>query len=589
MDSLKRSFYIKNLIKLLIPMLIPILILGSLAISLIHLYLKEKINQENLNLLNQIQMNVEMIFNELDSINLTIAASAVEFIDLQNMLQKKWLDQKDYVKLASLKNMIDSPAIAHPYIDSIYIYIDNDNNRFLTSTTGGVVDLSTFEDTSWYKTISKKKISEAVWTEKRSIIRKPENFAPKKIEVISMYRSFTLANGDQGYIVLNVNASYLKDYLNSLYKIQGQNFLVMDQNYQVLFENHPVKLSSTKFKSMGINSKAISTMLIQNIPSIVFKVESEKYSWLFFSTIPKDSLYKLPYQLSMVTLMLLISSIIVGGIVAYYLTKRNFREIRSIVTILNRAEKGEPLPHLPSVVTDVHSFIIHKILTNFMEQSYMKVLLSERKYKMQALELSVHQSQLNPHFLFNTLETINWKVISLTKRPNEINEMIDNLATILRFSLDAKDNLVVLEDEIKHTKSYVDIQKIRHKDQFTCVWEYDEGVGKYYIVKLFLQPLIENSLQHGMIDLGRKLSIKVKIKSSSKYLLVSVIDNGAGIEAERLEDIRTKLKSNYSSSNHIGLYNTNKRFQLTYGENYGITIRSKPGWGTIVAVKVPIS
>ncbi|MEH7503726.1 histidine kinase [Neobacillus drentensis] len=589
MDSLKRSFYIKNLIKLLIPMLIPILILGSLAISLIHLYLKEKINQENLNLLNQIQMNVEMIFNELDSINLTIAASAVEFIDLQNMLQKKWLDQKDYVKLASLKNMIDSPAIAHPYIDSIYIYIDNDNNRFLTSTTGGVVDLSTFEDTSWYKTISKKKISEAVWTEKRSIIRKPENFAPKKIEVISMYRSFTLANGDQGYIVLNVNASYLKDYLNSLYKIQGQNFLVMDQNYQVLFENHPVKLSSTKFKSMGINSKAISTMLIQNIPSIVFKVESEKYSWLFFSTIPKDSLYKLPYQLSMVTLILLISSIIVGGIVAYYLTKRNFREIRSIVNILNRAEKGEPLPHLPSVVTDVHSFIIHKILTNFMEQSYMKVLLSERKYKMQALELSVHQSQLNPHFLFNTLETINWKVISLTKRPNEINEMIDNLATILRFSLDAKDNLVVLEDEIKHTKSYVDIQKIRHKDQFTCVWEYDEGVGKYYIVKLFLQPLIENSLQHGMIDLGRKLSIKVKIKSSSKYLLVSVIDNGAGIEAERLEDIRTKLKSNYSSSNHIGLYNTNKRFQLTYGENYGITIRSKPGWGTIVSVKVPIN
>ncbi|MGE7608039.1 cache domain-containing sensor histidine kinase [Peribacillus frigoritolerans] len=588
MDSLKRSFYIKNLIKLLIPMLIPILILGTLAISLIHLYLKEKINQENLNLLNQIQMNVDMIFDELDSINLTIAASAVEFIDLQNMLQKKWLDPMDYVKLASLKNMIDSPAIAHRYIDSIYIYIDNNNNRFLTSTTGGVVNLSTFEDTSWYKTISKKRISEAVWTEKRTIIRRPENFAPKKIKVISMYRSFTLANGNIGYIVLNVNTSYLKDYLNSLYKMQGQNFLVTDRDYQVLFENHPVNLSTTKIKSMGNHSKAISTMQIQKDPSIVFKVESEKYSWLFFSTIPKDSLYKLPYQLSMVTLILLISSIMVGGIVAYYLTKRNFREIRSIVNILNRAEKGEPLPHIPSVITDVHSFIIHKILTNFMEQSYMKVLLSERKYKMQALELSVHQSQLNPHFLFNTLETINWKVISLTKRPNEINEMIDNLATILRFSLDAKDNLVVLEDEIKHTKSYVDIQKIRHKDQFTCVWDCDPGVGKYYIVKLFLQPLIENSLHHGMIVKGKKLSIKVKIKSSSKYLLISVIDNGTGIEVERLEDIRAKLRSNYTSSNHIGLYNTNKRFQLSYGENYGITIRSKLGWGTIVTVKVPI-
>lgn len=219
----------------------------------------------------------------------------------------------------------------------------------------------------------------------------------------------------------------------------------------------------------------------------------------------------------------------------------------------------------------------------------MKVLLSERKYKMQALELSMHQAQLNPHFLFNTLETINWKVISLTKRPNEINEMIDNLATIFRYSLDAKDALVVLKDEIKHTKSYVEIQKIRHKDQFICIWEYDEDAEKYFVIKLFLQPLMENSLQHGMTGLSRKLSIKVKIKSSPTDLYVSVIDNGRGIEPAKLEDIRRKLKLNYTSSDHIGLYNTNKRVQLTYGENHGMKIWSKPGWGTVVAVKIPIN
>jgi len=589
MDSLKRSFFTKNLIKLLIPMLIPIVILGLLAITLIHLHLKEKINQENLNLLNQIQMNVEMIFDELNSINLTIAASAAEFIDLQNMLEKKWLDPEDYVKLASLKNTIDSPAIAHTYIDSIYIYVENGKKRFLTSTTGGVVDLSTYEDTSWYEDLHKENNGEDFWTKKRTITRKPANFPQKTFDVISMFRSFTLANGDHGYIVLNVNTAYLKDYLNSLYKMHGQNILVMDKNYQVLFENHPVTLTSAQTKSMGTTTKAINTLKIQGESSIVFKLESDIYRWSFFSTIPKGSLYKLPYQLSMVTLLLLFSSIIVGGIVAYFLTKRNFAEIHSIVNILNSAEKGEPLPHLPTVVRDVHSFIIHKILTNFMEQSYMKVLLSERKYKMQALELSVHQSQLNPHFLFNTLETINWKVISLTKRPNEINDMIDHLANILRYSLDAQDGLVFLKDEIKHTKSYVDIQKIRHKDQFTCVWECDEGVEKYFVVKLFLQPLIENSLQHGMAALGRKLSIKVKIKYSTTDLYVSVIDNGTGIEPAKLQDIRTKLKSNYTSSDHIGLYNTNKRLQLTYGENHGITIRSKLGLGTIVAVKIPIN
>ncbi|MEH7331923.1 histidine kinase [Neobacillus drentensis] len=570
-------------------MLIPIFILGSAAIPLIHFNLKEKINQENLNLLNQIQMNVEMIFDELNSINLTIAASAVEFIDLQNMLEKEWLDQEDYVKLASIKNTIDSPAIAHPYVDSIYIYIENDKNRFLTSTTGGVVDLNTFEDTSWYESLIKENSSDKVWTKKRTIVRKPENFPAKKIEVISVYRSFTLANGDLGYIVLNVNTTYLKDYLNSLYKMPGQNILVMDMTNQVLFENHPVHLTSSEIERMVTTQNEIDTLKIQNEASIVFKLESEKYSWLFFSSIPKSSLYKLPYQLIMVTIILLFLSIIVAGISAYFLTKRNFADIRSIITILNKAEKGEPLPHLPTVIKDVHSFIIHKIVTNFMEQSYMKVLLSERKYKMQALELSMHQSQLNPHFLFNTLETINWKVISLTKRPNEINDMIDHLANILRFSLDANDDLVVLKDEIKHTKSYVEIQKIRHKDQFTCVWELDEGIEKYYVVKLFLQPLIENSLEHGMTGLERTLSIKVRIKNSASFLNVSVIDNGTGIGAEKLMDIRSKLESAYSSSDHIGLYNTNKRLQLTYGEKHGITIRSKLGWGTIVDVKIPIN
>ncbi|MBU8917510.1 histidine kinase [Bacillus sp. FJAT-29953] len=588
MDSLKRSFFIKNLSKLLIPMLIPILILGSLAITLIHLYLKEKINQENLNLLNQIQMNVEMIFDELNSINLTIAASAKEFLDLQNMLEKKWLDPEDFVKLASLKNTIDSPAMAHPYIDSIYIYIKNDKKRFLTSTTGGMVDLGHFDDTSWYKGLDKVQSSDTVWTERRTVIRKLEDFPDQKINVISLYRSFILANGNLGYIILNVNTDYVKDNLNSLYKMSGQNILVMDKNNQVLFENHPVHLTSSETKEMISSSNEINTLKIGNDPSTVFKLDSKKYGWVFFSTIPRSSLYKLPYQLSLLTLVLLLSSVIVGGIIAYYLTKKNFAEIDSIVNILNNAEKGEPLPHLPNDVTDIHSLIIHKILTNFMEQSYMKVLLSERKYKMQALELSVHQSQLNPHFLYNTLETINWKVISLTKRPNEINEMIDNLGNILRYSLSAKDSLVIFKDEIKHTKSYVDIQKIRHKDQFAIYWECDEGVENYYVVKLSLQPLIENSLQHGLPGLGRKLSIKVKIRIFPTHLYVVVIDNGKGIDRARLEEIRSKLKSNYTANDHIGLYNTHKRLQLTYGDNYGLSIRSKHDWGTTISIQIPI-
>lgn len=587
MNRIEKSFYFKNLIRLLIPMLIPITILGTLAILLIHLYIKEKIHQENQNMLKQIQSNVELIFNELDTINLTIVASAVEFVDLQTMLQKEWFEPEDHRKLASLKNMIDSPSIAHPYIDSIYIYVENNRNRFLTSSTGGVVDLNNFDDTTWYPNYLQNQENNELWTENRTISRNPDDRVKLDVSVITVYRTFTLANGTPGVIVLNVNTAYFREYLNSLDTINGQNILVIDPNHQVLFENYPVKLTESKIESMVSSASNIYSIEIQNVPSIAFRHESEKYDWAFFSTIPKASLYKVTYQLSMVTLVLLLSSIVVGGIVAYYLTKKDFKQIQSIITILNQAEKGEPLPHLPSKVKDVHSYIIHKLLKNFMEQSYLKVLLSERKYKLQALELAIHQSQLNPHFLYNTLETINWKVVSLTKRPNEINEMIENLATILRYSLDGKNGLVFLKEEIKHTKSYIDIQKIRYKDCFDVIWDVHDHLEKYFVVKLILQPLIENCLSHGMVE-SRKLTVKIKITKSKSNLNISVIDNGTGLTPEKLNDIRLKLTSNYTSSDHIGLFNTHKRLQLTYGEKYGTTILSKPGWGTVVKMKISI-
>jgi two-component system, sensor histidine kinase YesM len=588
MRSIKRSFYLTNLVKLLIPMLIPLIILGSLAIFLIHLHIKEKINQENINMLSQIRSNVEIIFNELDSINLTIVASAVEFVDLQNMLQKEWFDPEDHKKLASLKNIIDSPSIAHPYIDSIYIYIENSRKRFLTSSTGGVVDLTSYEDTSWYQSYNRDKGNKEIWTEKRTIYRSPFDKVEQKIDVITVYRNFTLANGDLGVIVLNVNTSYLKNYLGSLDKIKGQNILVIDHHNQVLFENYPVQLTVSEIKDMVSSPESMKSINIQNQQSMVFKMDSEKYDWAFFSTIPKASFNNATYQLSIITLFLLLASVIVGVILAYYLTKKNFSDIQSILTILNKAEKGETLPHLPSKVNDVHSYIIHKIITNFMEQSYLKVLLSERKYKMQALELAVHQSQLNPHFLFNTLETINWKVISLTKRPNEINEMIDNLATILRYSLGAHNGLVFLKEEIKHTKSYIEIQKIRYKDKVDVIWDIDKELEKYYVVKLILQPLIENCLVHGIVD-SKKLMIKINIILTKANLNIAVIDNGAGIEADKLATIRSKLASNYTSTDHIGLYNTHKRLQLTYGDDYGAVIHSKAGWGTVVRIRIPIN
>ncbi|MFH5187394.1 sensor histidine kinase [Paenibacillus sp. TAB 01] len=204
------------------------------------------------------------------------------------------------------------------------------------------------------------------------------------------------------------------------------------------------------------------------------------------------------------------------------------------------------------------------------------------------MEFTALQSQLNPHFLFNTLETINWKAISITHKPSVLNTMVENLADILKYSLDGHHRMVILQMEIKYTKSYIDIQKVRYADQFQLIWEYNEEVHKYHVMKLILQPLIENSLYHGIREKGTPGLIKIKIRIIQSHLTLSIIDNGLGMKPEKLSELRANLDKNYEKSKHIGLYNTHKRLKLTYGEQYGVVVRSKFGWGTAVHISIPI-
>ncbi|MET3292302.1 UNVERIFIED_CONTAM: two-component system sensor histidine kinase YesM [Brevibacillus sp. OAP136] len=587
MKSIYRAFFVKNLMTFLLPMLIPIIVLGALSTYLIHQHIKEEINHNHMDLLKQTEENMELMLNELDSLNLQIVASATQFVHLRTMMTKRWLDHNDFVELAALKNFIDSPAIARSYIDSIYIYIENDRHRFLTSTTGGLMELGDFYDRSWYESFVNHPDKEQVWTEARTIEKVFDRYSPKPTHLITMYRKISVAADNDGVIVLNINTDYIKNYLASLSSMKGQQVLIVDKNNDVLFSDDKIDLGRDVIQQIVAQRSSFFPLDLGDKSFIISKLPSDKYGWTFISITPKDALYEVPTRLSMVALQLLGVSIVVGMLLAYYLTQKNYADVKAIITTLHSAENGKALPPLPSRVKNVYSYIIHRILQNFMEHNYVKVQLSERKYKAQAMEFAALQSQLNPHFLFNTLETINWKAISMTGRPNELNHMVENLADILRYSLDDQNKMVILQKELIYTESYIKIQKVRYRDKFDVIWAYDDEVKKYHVMKLILQPLLENCLYHGIKENERCL-IKIKIRTTPAFLHISVIDNGNGIKPEKLAEIRERLESNVDQTRHIGLHNTHKRLKLTYGEPYRLAMRSKYGWGTAVHLSIPI-
>lgn len=580
---MRKSFFYKNLSFFLLPLLIPILILGSLSNVITENFVKRDINNNNINLLKQVKENVELMLGEMDTINLLFAYNSVAFQTLNSTLTNTSFSIDNVNLTDFLKGYISAPASARPYVHSIYLYIDNPNERFLSSSEG-LTTLRTSLDNSWHGSLVKKSSNITMWIEPRYI--KQYQFEKDTTKVITIYQRLNQKNGA---IILNISPSYIEKLINNLTIFPAQSIFVVDENNNIIFNNRNLNgINNVDLNKIQASPKTSFTYKSAGSSFVVTQLQSERYGWKYISIISQKALYQVPRQLNLATVLLLTLSFALGLVLSYYFTRKNYRHISNIISIIDSAESGKTLPPFPDRVKDEYGYIVHNILKTFIEQSFLKVQLSEKKYRFQALELLALQSQLNPHFLFNTLATISIENLSLIGKPNNVNRMIDNLSDILKYSLSSPYQYVTLEEEIQHTMSYINIQKFRYEDKFSVLWEYDDAVLQYPVIKLLIQPLIENSIYHGIKEKEGSSLIKIKFIVRADYIKVAVIDNGLGITAQNLRLIRQKLSSGEEYSEHIGLYNTDKRLKLSYGEEFGIRIRSRYGMGTAIYLKIPI-
>lgn len=203
-------------------------------------------------------------------------------------------------------------------------------------------------------------------------------------------------------------------------------------------------------------------------------------------------------------------------------------------------------------------------------------------------ELKALQSQINPHFLYNTLDSIIWMAES--GKDQEVVLMTSALGKLLRQSISNEAEKVSIETEISYTRSYLTIQKMRYKDQLEYEIDIDEDIMKKEIVKLVIQPLVENSIYHGIKYLDGKGMIWITGGIVGDDIVLSVRDNGVGIGKDTITKIfegEMEKKSEGRNRNHVGIYNVHNRLQLHYGKKYGLSYRSAPGLGTTVFITIP--
>ena len=197
-------------------------------------------------------------------------------------------------------------------------------------------------------------------------------------------------------------------------------------------------------------------------------------------------------------------------------------------------------------------------------------------------ELKALQAQINPHFLYNTLDSIAW--MCEQGRSAEAVQMVNALARLFRISISRGHELIPIRSELQHAESYLQIQKHRYKDQFTYHFDVDESLLDFLCNKITLQPIIENAIYHGINGLVDEGEIRITLRADGEDILFIVADNGVGMEPEQIEAIMRKERSDRTG---IGIKNVNDRLKIYFGEKYGIVIDSEPDEGTRVSVRMP--
>lgn len=214
---------------------------------------------------------------------------------------------------------------------------------------------------------------------------------------------------------------------------------------------------------------------------------------------------------------------------------------------------------------------------NLMEESY-QAKIREREAQLNAL-----QAQINPHFLYNTLDSINWMAIKIDSK--EISFMVNSLAKYFRLSLSKGKDIVSIKDELELINVYLTIQQVRYKGAIQFEFRVEESVGNYNIHKLTLQPIIENAIIHGIQkNKNRSGIIVIEAKKIDQDIIFTISDNGVGMNDEYIDKVLSNIPNGKEGS--YGLYNVNERIKLYFGDEYGISIYSEELVGTKVEIKI---
>lgn len=565
----------------LIVSLIPVLVIGTVSYNISSNIIKEREIIDRGHILNDVIDQVTAIIDDkqLAGVRFHLDKSIQQFLGKEGSLNPD--DAKRFE--------VDVKKLLFHNKNSL-----GTNSIYLLSKAGTVysykksegVDMNNYENRQWFQE-SMQQGKVYFWGDVEQI--GGEYVIPFVRVISSLETSETL-----GVLVINVQKSFIEGaFENYARQTPGFYWIVNQRNNVISSFNKDDCLGKNIIQDLGIapenlvDSKGYFEEYINGQKYLFIYASDRKTGWKFFSVVPIGDILGASRHIKQITVFLSLFCIAICLLLSLYLSQRVTAPIQTLIENMQQAETG----NWDLSLTPRYNDEIGKLTDSFsrmlsrLKESVEKTIAAEKEKR--DAELKVLGFQINPHFLYNTLSSIIW--LSNAEKTDDVIRLTKALSNFFRISISRGQEVIPIEDEINHIRNYLEIQRIRYRDEFDVIYEIDDEIREFYVPKLILQPLVENAIYHGIKNLdGIKGIIRIEGYRKGGIIYLVVKDNGNVLTEADVARINDFLANNVTADKSfgIGIRNVNDRLKLFFGQEYGLRFR-KSDLYTVAEIRIP--
>ena len=574
--KIRRKLMLSFMLLIIAPIIIIVIISTTISIEII----KIKTDRYSHDMLFQITKTFETRLEKIEDISFNIVFNQ-EVQDMLHKAQNGGLSQYDASLITtSIESILASQVLYHNEIYAIYVI----------STGGYVYELN--KTKQGYGLIEEQ--LESIYAEKGGTVWFGGQNNSKVTSLTRIINS-KITQKPIGYLVIYVEEDFLFELITNTYSVAGGKIYIIDTNNKIVSADNKTQIGDTltiAHENLS-DDYSFTTLIVNGKRQYVAASESMKNGWKIVSCVPVDIYNK---EIKILRNSIIILTFIILGVAiifAWGISLTISRPICKLTDIVEEYGKGDLTLRFPVSSSDEIGELANTFNKMAQNIDELVVKVYEERLMKQDAELKSLRMQVNPHFFYNTLETINW--MARMQGIDDIGIVAKSLGDLMRSTINNKDYVPIIE-EITSLNNYILIQKYRYKDKFDMVIDITPETKNLYVPKMIIQPLVENALNHGIEPSFEKGIIAIQTRLSDNNLAIEITDNGSGMSAEIIEKIIISTNMENYSSDSIGLRNVIKRINTLFSngnnhdrsQSYGVDIHSEIGKGTSITINMPV-